>query len=149
VEIQWLTIGYIPKNCSEDRIICGDSDMSGTEEISLSICGDKISAIESSAEVEVNPAGFFDEKLKLWDLISQTFFTGVFTKTPNLSKLFSCYQIFIDEIERADGVYLLAEEDEIGEFINEKGCYNDTFYVRYQLEENDNFFCEKILGFKN
>ncbi len=76
-------------------------------------------------------------------------FTGVFTKTPNLSRLFSCYQIFIDEIERADGVYPLADEDEVGEFINEKGCYNDTFYVRYQLEENDNFFCEKILGFKN
>ncbi len=82
-------------------------------------------------------------------MIAQTFFTGVFTKTPNLSKLFSCYQIFIDEIEWADGVYLLAEEDEIGEFNNEKGCYNDTFYVRYQLEENDNFFREKILGFKN
>ena len=58
MEIQWLTIGYIPKNCSEDRIICGDSDMSGTEEISLSICGDKIASIDSAAEIEVNSAFF-------------------------------------------------------------------------------------------
>ncbi len=80
MEVQWLTIGYIPKNCNTERIICGDADASGTMEISLSICGAKISAIESSAEVEVNPAGFFDEKLKLWDLIAQTFLRGYLLK---------------------------------------------------------------------
>ena len=73
MEIQWLTIGYIPSNCSQSRIICGDADESGTQEISLSICGDKISAIESSVEIEVDPAGFFDEKFKLWEKISKTF----------------------------------------------------------------------------
>ncbi len=45
MEVQWLTIGYIPKNCNVERIICGDADASGTKEISLSICGTKISAI--------------------------------------------------------------------------------------------------------
>ena len=147
METQWLTIGYIPKNCAEERIICGDADVSGTEEISLSICDDKISAIESSANIVVDPAGFFDEKLNLWDQVSKAFFKGRLSKEPNLTKLFDCYQIFVDEIEEADGVYLLADEDQMGEFSNENGCHNDTFYVRYQLEEDGEYFNERVLGF--
>ena len=148
MEIQWLTIGYIPSDCSQSRIICGDADESGTQEISLSICGDKISAIESSVEIEVDPAGFFDEKLKLWEKISKTFCSDVFPKVPDAKKLFNCFLIFVDEIEEAKGIYLLAEEGDAGEFSNENGRYNDTFYLRYQLEDDGEYFNEKVLGFQ-
>lgn len=148
MEIQWLTIGYIPKNCSVERIISGDADASGAQEVSLSICGDKISMIESGLEIQVDPAGFFDKKLKLWDKISKTFFEGALSKIPDPVKLFNCYLIFIDEVEEEDGIYLLAEEEEAGEFNNVKGRYNDTFYVRYQLEDDGEYFNERVLGFR-
>ena len=79
--------------------------------------------------------------------VAKTFFKGAFSREPSLSKLFDCYQIFVDEIEGADGVYWLAEVGEMGEFSNEKGRYNDTFYVRYQLEEDGEYFNERVLGF--
>jgi hypothetical protein len=148
MEIQWLTIGYIPSDCSHSRIICGDAEESRTQEISLSICGDKISAIESSVEIEVDPAGFFDEKLKLWEKISKTFCSDFFQKAPDAKKLFKCYLLFVDEIEEVKGIYLLAEEGDTGEFSNENGRYNNTFYVRYQLEDDGDYFNERVLGFK-
>lgn len=147
MQIQWLTIGYIPSDCSQSRIVCGDVDESGTQEISLSICGDKISAIESGLEIEVDSARFFDKKLKLWDKISKVFLEGVLSKIPDSNKLFNCYLIFIDEEDEDEGIYLLAEEDAMGEFSNENGRYNNTFYVRYQLEDDGEYYNERVLGF--
>ncbi len=147
MEIQWVTIGYIPSDCSQSRIICGDADESGTQEITLSICGNKITAVESSEEIEVDPTGYFDESLNLWEKVSKTFCTDVFSKVPDVKKLFKCYLIFIDEIEEEKGIYLLAEEGDSGEFSNENGRFNDTFYVRYQLEDDGDYFNERVLGF--
>jgi hypothetical protein len=147
MEIQWVTIGYIPSDCSQSRIICGDADESGTKEITLSICGNKITSIESGVEIEVDVAGFFDENLNLWEKVSKTFCSDVFPKVPDVKKLFKCYLIFVDEIEEEKGIYLLAEEGDAGEFSNANGRYNDTFYVRYQLEDDEEYFNEKVLGF--
>ena len=149
METHWLTIGYIPKDCPEERIICGDADTSGTHEISLSICGNKITAIETGLEIEVDPSGFFDEKLKLWEKISKTFIEGTYSKIPSLNKLFNSYLIFMDEVEEVKGIYLLADEDDAGEFSNENGRYNDTFYVRYQFEHDGEYFNERVLGFSS
>lgn len=41
---QIITMGYVPMDCSSKRITCGDSDASGTKEITLVIQNSKVSA---------------------------------------------------------------------------------------------------------
>jgi hypothetical protein len=59
----------------------------------------------------------------------------------------ACWAIFIDEISGKKGITKLADEDDGGEFHNRGGCNNGKFYVRYQLEEDDEYFGERVLSF--
>jgi len=53
----------------------------------------------------------------------------------------------MEEISGKKGITKLADEDDGGEFHNRGGCNNGKFYVRYQLEEDDEYFGEKVLSF--
>jgi len=146
--VHYLTIGYIPNDCNSDRIICGDPEESGTKEVSLKIEDSKITSIETNKTIEVDAAEFFNEKSKLWKQVTKNFCSD-FTETelkPNM--IGACWAIFMDEISGKKGITRLADEEDGGEFHNRGGCNNGTFYVRYQLEEDGEYFGEKVLGFR-
>jgi len=143
-----LTIGYIPNDCSSDRIICGDPEESCTNEVSLRIEDNRITSIENNQTIEVDAAEFFNEKSKLWKQVIKNFCSD-FTETelkPNM--VGACWAIFMDEISGKKGITRLADEEDGGEFHNRGGCNNGMFYVRYQLEEDGEYFGEKVLGFR-
>lgn len=146
---QILTIGYVPVDCSSERITCGDCEASGTKEVTLVIQDNKISCVETGASIEVNTAEFFNEKSKLWKQVVKSFCGELSDKELKPNMLGACWGIFLDEISGKKGVTKLADDGDGGEFHNRGGCNRGTFYVRYQLEEDDgNYFGEKVLGFE-
>jgi hypothetical protein len=145
--IQYLTIGYIPNDCSSERIICGDPEGSGTKESSLKIEGNRITSIETDQTIEVDPGEFFNEKSKLWKQVVKSFCADFVEKEIKPNMVGSCWAIFMDEVSGKKGITKLSDEDDGGEFHNRGGCNNGKFYVRYQLEEDDEYFGEKVLSF--
>lgn len=149
ISTHYLTIGYIPSDCTSDRIICGDPEISNTKEVSLKMDADdnKIVSIDTNEMIEVDVADFLNERSKLWKQVTKKFCSD-FTESelkPNM--LGACWAIFMDEISGKKGITKLADEEDCGEFHNRGGCNNGTFYVRYQLEEDGEYFGEKVLGF--
>lgn len=145
--IHHLTIGYIPADCNSDIIICGDPGESGTKEVTLKIEGNKIASIDTNEIIEVDVTDFFNEKSKLWKQVTKSFCSN-FTEAelkPNM--IGACWAIFMDEISGKKGITNLADEEDGGEFHNRGGCKNGSFYVRYQLEEDGEYYGEKVLGF--
>jgi hypothetical protein len=145
--IQYLTIGYIPNDCKSERIICGDPEGSGTKESSLKIEGNRITSIDTDQTIEVDTSEFFNEKSKLWKQVAKNFCTDFVEKELKPNMIGACWAIFLDEISGKKGVTKLADEDDGGEFHNRGGCNNGKFYLRYQLEEDDEYFGEKVLSF--
>ena len=145
--IQYLTIGYIPNDCNSERIICGDPEGSGTKEFSLRIEENRITSIDTDQTIEVDPGEFFNEKSKLWKQVVKSFCSDFVEKELKPNMIGACWAIFLDEISGKKGITKLADEDDGGEFHNRGGCNNGKFYVRYQLEEDDEYFGEKVLSF--
>ena len=54
--VHFLTIGYIPKDCDKERIICGDQSESGTMEVSLKIEENKITNVDTDQDFEGDPS---------------------------------------------------------------------------------------------
>jgi len=146
--IQYLTIGYIPIDCASERIICGDPEGSGTKESSLRVEGNRITSIDTDQTIEVDPSEFFNEKSKLWKQVVKNFCSDFAERELKPNMVGACWAIFMDEISGKKGITKLADEDDGGEFHNRGGCNNGSFYVRYQLEEDDEYFGEKVLGFE-
>ncbi len=145
--VHFLTIGYIPIDCNSELISCGDPDGSGTVEISLKVEGSEITSMDTNQSIHVDPVDFFNEKSKLWKEVVKNFCTSFSEKEIKPNMVGSCWAIFMDEIPGKKGITKLADEDDCGEFHNRGGCNNGKFYVRYQLEEDDEYFGEKVLGF--
>ena len=145
--IHYLTIGYVPNDCKSDRISCGDPAGSGTIEVSLMIEDNKITSMHTNQIIEVDPVDFLNEKSKLWKHVVKSF-CSIFTENeikPNMIGV--CWAIFMGEISGKKGITKLADENDCGEFHNRGGCNNGKFYIRYQLEEDGDYFGETILGF--
>ena len=145
--IHYLTIGYIPGDCESERIICGDPEESGTKEVSLKIEVNKITSIDTDQSIEVKPSEFFNEKSKLWKQVVKNFCSKFTEKELKPNMIGACWAIFMDEISGKKGITKLADEGDGGEFHNRGGCNKDIFYIRYQLEEDGEYYGEKILGF--
>lgn len=144
--VHYLTIGYIPKDCDKERIICGDQDESGTTEVTLKIEDKKITDINTDQNIEVDPSVFLNERSKLWKQVVKKFCLGLAESELKPHMIGACWAIFMDEISGKKGITKLADEDDGGEFHNRGGCNNGIFYVRYQLEEDGKYFGEKVLG---
>ena len=137
----------IPNNCQSERIVCGDPSESGTQEVSLKIEENKISSLDTAKEIEIDPADFFNEKSKLWKQLVKTFCLDFTERELKPNMVGACWSIFLDEIDGKKGITKLAGEDDGGEFHNRGGCMKGTFYIRYQHEEDDEFYGERVLGF--
>jgi hypothetical protein len=142
-----LTIGYVPNDCKSELISCGDPAGSGTNEITLIIEDNKITCLDTNETIQVDPIDFLNEKSKLWKQIVKNF-CSIFKENeikPNM--IGASWAIFMSEISGKKGITKLADENDCGEFHNRGGCNNGKFYIRYQLEEDGDYFGETILGF--
>lgn len=142
-----LTIGYVPNDCKSEVISCGDPTGSGTIEITLMIENNNITCFETNQTIQVDLIDFSNDKSKLWKQVVKNF-CSVFTENeikPNM--IGASWAIFMGEITEKKGITKLADENDCGEFHNRGGCINGKFYIRYQLEEDGDYFGEMVLGF--
>ena len=145
--VHYLTIGYVPNDCKSELISCGDPLSSGTVEVSLMIEDSKITSMDTEQVIEVNPTDFLNDKSKLWKDVANTFCTNFAEKAIKPNMIGACWMIFMDEIPGKKSITLLADENDGGEFHNRGGCNNGNFYLRYQLEEDGEYYGEKVLKF--
>ena len=145
--IQYLTIGYIPNDCKVDVISCGDPSGSGTNEVSLKIEGNEITSIDTLEKLIVDPIDFSNEKSKLWKQLAKTFCSGLSEKELKPIMVGGCWAIFTNESAGKKGITQLADENDGGEFHNRGGSRQGVFYIRYQLEEDGEYYGEQVLGF--
>ena len=59
-----------------------------------------------------------------------------------------CWPYFQDEGDLPDGAAVVCEEDEGGEFINQEYGDGKHWYIRYQFEEEDEYYGETVLLLK-
>jgi hypothetical protein len=145
--VYYLTIGYIPVDCTSELISCGDPVGSGTIEVSLKVVDNKITSMDTNQTIEVDPIDFLNEKSKLWKLVVKNFCLIFTEKEIKPNMIGASWAIFMDEISSKKGITKLADENDCGEFHNRGGCNNDKFYIRYQLEEAGEYFGETVLCF--
>lgn len=145
--VHYLTIGYIPTDCKSELISCGNPDGSGTIEILLKVEDSEITSIDTNQSIKVDPIDFLNANSKLWKQLVKNCCSGFPEKVIDPKMVGACWAIFMDEISGKRGITKLADEDDCGEFHNRGGCNNGIFYLRYQLEEDGEYFGEKVLGF--
>ncbi|MBU3664912.1 MAG: hypothetical protein FGM15_03415 [Chthoniobacterales bacterium] len=145
-----IDVGFVPEESSSDLIMCGDPEGSGTKEVNLEWIGDEICSPGNSAKVKVAVGdNIWKADAKIWKDLADTFLSDLSAnKKIDPRKLASCWAVFQDEDPPDKSVRLVSEENGGGEFRNDDGEYNGHFYVRYQVEEDDSYFGEKIVVFK-
>ena len=149
-----LSIGYIPKNWSGERISCGDPEGSNLKEITVRISGDA-KKIEIENEIfSITHKELWTSDSKLWILLaekaSNILCDGESALTPN--KLFRSWQFFQGEDSLPPKAKVIFDEDDFGEFYNSDSELNNHFYIRFQIEEltedEANYFGERGIAFK-
>jgi hypothetical protein len=144
-----LDVGYIPKDCDSEFISCGDPDGSGTKEINLVWFGDEISSTGSTDRVNTASQDVWDPNSQLWNEVVEKFLKDLSSdKKIDPKKVAASWAIFQDEEPQVRGIKIVSEDDEGGEFANDDGEFNGHFYIRYQFQEGDEFYGEKVVVFK-
>ena len=147
-----LTIGYIPQNCGSLLITSGDPEGSGTYEVNLYL-DDETGVLEcDQTDIVLKPKNtdLFNPHSTLWTDIVKSYANhlgdGELKLNPAL--LGNCWCLFQEEADDTKGILSVAGPEDFGEFSNDGGKYNGLFYVRYQYEEDDDFFNEQVVVFK-
>lgn len=146
---QNMTFGFIPKDWDTEleRISVGDPAGSQTTEVNFKFSGAHFEF--PNANILVTD-GLWDPESDFWKDIAKvllTFFPGVNTKL-SPSALGRAYQIFSEEDNDYTGLILVAGPEDGGEFRNDDGKFNGKFYFKYDYEDEDEYFEERILILK-
>jgi hypothetical protein len=146
-ESHLLSIGFIPVGHFGGTVACGDPDSSGTREISVEIGQDAAMNLEAGLSMPTADASFFTEGCPLWARIASEWATPLAEGGASLSgeDLARCWGLFQDEPLDGPAPRLVAGEDDYGEFRNPDGEFSGKFYVRYQFQEEGEYFNEKVV----
>jgi hypothetical protein len=130
-----LSIGYIPKDWSGERISCGDPDGSNLKEITVSISDTSIE-IENETFPLVHKE-LWSPKSNLWKLVAEKASDILCDGEASITsaKLFKSWQYFQDEGNLPAKAKVIFGEEDCGEFDNSDSELNDYFYIRFQVEE--------------
>ena len=142
-----LSIGFIPAGHSGGTVACGDPEGSGTREVTVEIGEDAANNLDAGSSMPTADATFFSEGCPLWSRIASEWATPLADGGGSLSggDLARCWGQFQDEPLEGPAPRLVAEEDDYGEFQNPDGEFSGKFYVRYQFQEDGQYFNEKVV----
>ena len=142
-----LTIGFIPADHGGGTISCGDPDGSGTREILVEIDDDAGKNVDTDQVLSAEKAQFFAEDCPFLGQIASDWATPLADGAGSLSgaALARCWGSFHDEPLPGDLPRQVAEEDDCGEFQNSDGEFNGKFFIRYQFEEDGEYFNEQVV----
>lgn len=139
-----LSIGYIPRDWSGERISCGDPISSNVKEITIDITED--TARIEKVTLPIKHSDLWDSSSELWRLIAaeanKEFQTD--EATLEFSKVFQGWLYFTGEESLFAGAKLVFDEDDCGEFYNDDHQFNGFFYMRYEIEVMEGDDCEYL-----
>ena len=146
-----VTVGYIPKGCSSEVISCGDPDKSLTKENSVFIDGANLWCQETQESFDADDEDWFNPGSTLWvdfagkfaDVLSD----GAATLDP--TEVGRCWSFFQDEGELGARATVVARDSAAGEFSNKGYGDGEHWYVRYQMEDDGEYFDETVVLIKS
>ena len=138
-----LTFGYIPADHPGGVISCGNAE----NETTLIITESDILHAERGESKKIVDANFFSAHWSMWHDIANDWFTSFGgSKSKIDARLIArCWGWFLYEpIDEWEPI-VVAEEHDGGEFENHQGHYNNRYYVRYQFDEDGEYFGERVI----
>jgi len=143
---QNMVVGFIPKDWDTglERVCVGDPAGSRTIEVNFQFVEEKF---EFPSEEILVDGNIWNPDSNFWSEVAQTlqkYFPEV-SESLNPNNLGRAYKIFTDEDSDLKGLKLVAESGDGGEFINDEGQYNGRFYFRFELEDDGEYFDERII----
>lgn len=149
-----LTIGYIPKTNRSERIISGDPEESGTEEVTV-IVNDScdIEVLETERVIEASADDLYRADSQPWvelaaEILSFISGTDITLTGPDLAIVWSelmAEPLPTGAVSESLQLQQVADEDDFGEFKNPDGRYSGNVYVRYQFDEDGEYYGERVL----
>ena len=143
---QNFVVGFIPSNwdTERERVCVGDPNGSGTVEVFFQFCDGKILLPDSSISMD---STIWKPTSMLWKEIAASLQRHLLIDSPflNSTGLGRAYQIFTEEDDDYTGLILVAGPEDGGEFRNDDGKLSGKFYVKYEYEEDGQYFEERIL----
>jgi hypothetical protein len=146
-----ITIGYIPRGCKSERIFCGDPEYSGTQEHTVEIEGASISCGDNEKSLTADDNDWFNPNAYFWEKFTVSFCDeisgGISRIAPKV--MGQCWSYFQDEGDLPDGTIVVSEDGDGGEFCNHKYGNGTYWYVRFQIEEDEEYYNEKVVLIKS
>lgn len=149
-----VTIGFIPENNTSSLILCGDPEVSGTREVTFIVSDDPstIEIVEASKTFDVLNSELYTPDSNLWRLVAENIASALEVPPSALTgpMLCSLWSIFMEEEPAIElDVQEVAGEDDGGEFSNSDGIYAGCFFVHYVLNEDGDYYGERVLVITN
>jgi hypothetical protein len=149
-----LTIGYNPRiNCAE-RIIPGDPDESGTEEVTV-IVNDScdIEILETGRVIEASADDLHRASSQPWGELAgevSSFFSSADIELTGAELAIVWSELMMEPLPVGTETMNLqlqqvADEEDGGEFENPDGLYSGNIFVRYQFDEDGECYGERVL----
>ena len=137
-----LSFGCIPTDHPGGLVSCGTS----IKEITLHITETEVVNVELGESKPIIDADFFSLTWSMWRDIAQDWLSAVGNAAQRIegAQIARCWGVFLyeplDDVEP-----IVVAEEEAGEFENHQGQYNGRYYVRYQFEEDNEIFGERVV----
>ena len=145
-----LSIGYIPLGCENERISCGDPASSGTREFTIEVEGENIFCGDNGKSLVADREAWFNPDSSFWDKFTEAYCDELSEENSRISPrvMGQCWPFFQDEGDLPDGASLVSEDGDGGEFLNRNYGDGSHWYIRYQMEEDGEYFDETVLLIK-
>ena len=143
-----LSIGLIPDGCTDCYITAGDPDSFGGKEVTLIFDEDSAEVVCIENDEKIDSGNLFDPKDPMFSRINQQALVPLLGIDHGISSehIADAWIYFMEDCEVIPPyIELVSDEGDGGEFKNADGMYNGKTYIRYQLEEDDEYSNEKII----
>lgn len=148
IQKHFLTVGYIRPDTGGERVVCGDPDSSGTYEATFvrDDTENTLELLETGDRIDITDTDWFSETDDVWKKIIKLT-TGLMknASVPKPQLLGHLWQYFMDEGGLKKGMRVVAEGDDGAEFDNPSNVLGGKNFIRYQYQEGDEYFNEKVI----
>mgnify|MGYP000108261568 CR=1 FL=1 len=149
-----LTVGFMPKTNRIDRIIAADPEESETQEVTV-IVNDScdIEVLETGRVINASAEDLYRADSRPWEdlageILSFVSSAEIALTGADLAIVWSELMLepFPEGVDSASfQLQQVAGEEDCGEFANPDGLYSGNVFVRYQFDEDGEYYGEKVL----
>lgn len=151
---QLLVIGYIPKNNRSEHISTGDTESSGTKEVSFYFYDGFVHTESKNIKFKLQIRNGFNthysEASKLWKDIATYAEKKLTSGKHRLSPrhIARCFLLPQDEADSRVGVTNVATPSDCGEFRNEDGSHSGKYFIKYEEFDGEEYLDENVYVIK-